>query len=371
MKHIFLHFPFFVALLCITPKTLVAQCSTISLITQQEVDNFKVNHPNCTQIQGNLNIGGAGSDIVNLDGLNEVVEVTGQFNIDAAESLVNFKGLDLLASIGGNLRVWNNPVLVNFDGLQSLKSIGGLLSVKANAGLKDFVGLEEIKKLGRLFVANNGALVNFKGLNQLDTLWNISGNIEANGGLVISNNALLQSLSDLSNLKTVASSINLFENPLIVSFDGLDNIDYKTINGLNINNNMMLDNCKFDNICRYLDEQVGPYTITNNFNQCKDVNAVMDACNPVTTSTEEHLPLTFNIFPNPVNTSKVEIQLQDWITHGVAEVINMQGQGITSLDFGQQQRISIDLPIGSGIYWIRIRDLQTLTESIKKVIVTR
>ena len=369
MKHIFLHFSLFAALLCITPKTLVAQCSTISLLTQQEVNDFKTNHSNCTEIQGNLNIGGANSDITNLDGLNEVVSITGQFNIDRAVSLVNFKGLDRLASIGGNMRIWNNPLLVNFEGLSALKNVGGLLSAKENSSLRDFTGLEEIKKLGRLFIQKNDALINFKGLNQLDMLWNVPGSVEADGSLVIINNDILQNLSDLSNLQAIASSLNVIGNPLITSFEGLDHIDYKTINGLVISGNMALDNCKFDNVCNYLDEQIGPYTINNNFNQCKDVNAIMDACNPVTTSTKEHLQLAFKTFPNPVTTSEVEIQLQDWITHGIAEVINVQGQRVSTLNFGQQQRISIDLPEGSGVYWIRVRDLQTLAESIKKVIV--
>ncbi|MEM9823692.1 MAG: hypothetical protein AAF985_21580, partial [Bacteroidota bacterium] len=63
------------------------------------------NFNDCTVIQGNLNIGGSGSDITNLNSLNEVVEITGQLNIEGAAQLQNFAGLDQLASIGGNLRV--------------------------------------------------------------------------------------------------------------------------------------------------------------------------------------------------------------------------------------------------------------------------
>ncbi len=40
----------------------------IEFSSQEEIDNFQTNYPNCTEIEGSVSI--AGDDITNLDGLN-------------------------------------------------------------------------------------------------------------------------------------------------------------------------------------------------------------------------------------------------------------------------------------------------------------
>jgi len=45
----------------------------ITFLTQEQIDNFQINNPNCTEIVGGVLI--EGNDITNLDGLNVITSV--------------------------------------------------------------------------------------------------------------------------------------------------------------------------------------------------------------------------------------------------------------------------------------------------------
>ena len=45
----------------------------ITFNTQEEIDNFQTNYPNCTEIEGGVKI--EGNDITNLDGLNVITSI--------------------------------------------------------------------------------------------------------------------------------------------------------------------------------------------------------------------------------------------------------------------------------------------------------
>ena len=45
----------------------------ITFTTQEQIDNFQTNHPNCTEIEGGVKI--EGNDITNLDGLNVITSI--------------------------------------------------------------------------------------------------------------------------------------------------------------------------------------------------------------------------------------------------------------------------------------------------------
>ena len=47
----------------------------ITFTTQEQIDNFQVNYPGCTEIEGDVII--SGEDITNLEGLNVVTDVGG------------------------------------------------------------------------------------------------------------------------------------------------------------------------------------------------------------------------------------------------------------------------------------------------------
>ncbi|MDB4303640.1 hypothetical protein N9934_02500 [Desulfosarcina sp.] len=49
----------------------------ITFSTQEQIDNFQTNYPNCTEIEGGVLI--EGNDITNLEGLNVLEIVYGYF----------------------------------------------------------------------------------------------------------------------------------------------------------------------------------------------------------------------------------------------------------------------------------------------------
>jgi len=111
--------------------------------TQEEIDDFQNNHPDCGIIEGDVRI--KGDDISNLD------------------------GLSVISAIGGYLKIWENPALTNFDGLSNLISIGGYLKVYTNNSLADISGLEALTYIdGYLYINSNDALTSLTGLENIE-----------------------------------------------------------------------------------------------------------------------------------------------------------------------------------------------------------
>lgn len=77
----------------------------ITFTSQEQVDDFSINYPGCTSIEGYVKIQGP---------------------------VTNLNGLSVLTLIGGDLNMLNNGTLQNFTGLENLESIGGGIIV-ANA----------------------------------------------------------------------------------------------------------------------------------------------------------------------------------------------------------------------------------------------
>jgi hypothetical protein len=113
---------------------LYGQCptTTVTIITQEDIDNFILDYPNCTVIPTNILIGD--SEITNLNGLSHITEIQGNLKIgdengsDFGTNVINFQGLNNLTTLGGYLFISTNDELVSFSGLESLTSIGGFYS---------------------------------------------------------------------------------------------------------------------------------------------------------------------------------------------------------------------------------------------------
>src|SRR5690606_28538142 len=112
---------------------LKAQCPTedVYLTSQEEVNNFATDHPDCTEISGGLNISG-GSTITDLSPLSNLTSVGGYLNIGSNSNLTNLDGLSNLTSVGGNLFISANSSLTNLDGLSNLSSVGVNLYIVSN-----------------------------------------------------------------------------------------------------------------------------------------------------------------------------------------------------------------------------------------------
>src|SRR5690606_26677244 len=124
--------------------TTLPQClaGNVSLTSQEQIDDFATNYPNCTEVSGNLTIQGA--NITDLTPLSNLTSVGGYLRISSNSNLINLDGLSNLTSVGGYLRISSNSNLINLDGLSNLTSVGADLVIEYNPSLTDISGLQNI-----------------------------------------------------------------------------------------------------------------------------------------------------------------------------------------------------------------------------------
>ncbi|MEE4255804.1 MAG: T9SS type A sorting domain-containing protein [Bacteroidales bacterium] len=104
--------------------------------TQEEVDDFQLNYPGCTAIEGFVSIGSAGYDnITNLSPLNVLTSIGGDLRISLCDSLDNLLGLENIDSIGGDLVIKSNNMLTSITNMGNAAYIGGNLSIHDNSQL--------------------------------------------------------------------------------------------------------------------------------------------------------------------------------------------------------------------------------------------
>lgn len=193
------------------------------------------------------------SNILSLEGLENLEEIKFKLDITNSNNLRNLKGLNNLKYVGdGNyysgITISENAALLSFDGLQNLNEIKGSFGIDSNNSLLNFDGLENLAKINQtMHLHGNDKLNNINSITNLKLL----------NGLVLENNPELtqlpnfinlthleyifiayggglKNLSGLSNLRTVGS-ISLKETTMY-SFDGLTNLD-------NILNFLQIERC--------------------------------------------------------------------------------------------------------------------------------
>ena len=248
------------------------------LETQQQVDNFPSNFPNCSILIGDLRIDHHLSDITNLDSLIQIKEIHGDLEIEKATLLESLSGLDSLNTITGELTISICHGLSDLEGLGNLITVDDKIEISFNQKLESLAGLHSLERNGTtLDISCNDNLTdvvfnsNFKNLNNLELFNNeklsilsfdsamldIAGEIklESNPNLIDINtfNTLdtvgsiyieempLTDMSGFSNLSHVINSIFLTENEQLASLDGLENLitvgkDLQVIENSVINN---------------------------------------------------------------------------------------------------------------------------------------
>ncbi len=213
----------------------------ITFTTQGQIDSFSINYPGCTEIGGDVTIGGLPSNysITNLDGLANLTSFGGDLNIRYNNVLTNLDGLTNISSIGGDLAI-DNKALTNLDGLANLTSIGGYLYIGSNHSLTNLNGLVNLTSIGgHLSIWNNNALADINGFTNLvsidgytkilqnDILSNIDGlaSLTSIGGsLQIRNNDMLTSLDGLASLTSIAGDLEIRANDTLSNIDGFTSL---------------------------------------------------------------------------------------------------------------------------------------------------
>ena len=353
------------------PQILSAQSCLpqgIDITTQEQIDNFQTNFPNCTKIEGVLHI--EGDEISNLNGLSSLTSLGDNVLIWNNPLLTDFSGLENVTSIDGSLDIVGNNNLESMNGLNSLTHISGMLNFAdynqpyilglenlsyigtgfsiGTTEIIDFTGLSNLKYIGGYFwVLNNSDLESLNGLDSLSTigvqlwLWANHSLINCNGmsmldsigmNIVIEDNDALLNLNGLEGIKEIGGAITIQDNYALSTLSGIDNIEAESIGNLKIVNNPSLSYCHVQSVCDYI---LTPNAVTNihdNSSGCNSEQEIEDAC--TVGIPESNSDLLLSTYPNPFTTSTtIEYELtvpsyvQITIYNAIGEAIHLADEG--------------------------------------------
>jgi hypothetical protein len=298
---------------CNNPSEIAAACGIELLclpygnyyfLNQSEIDNFQTNYPGCSELIGYVEIGG--SNITNLQGLNEVTTIHGNIMINNNDSLTSLSGLNSLNFIEGHLSIgywegWSyNHSLTSLNGLEGLDSVGGDL---------DFI-----------------------------------------------RNPVLVSLAGLTHLISIGGSLSLIENDSLESLAGLNNINPASINWLNIGGNISLSTCEVQSVCDYLANPGGYVDIGNNATGCNSQEEVEAACGVgLDESSVTGRQSSVSIYPNPSTTSiTISLPSTTPINNITLSIYNVNSQQVISCCLTVPITFLDISALPCGIYFARI-----------------
>lgn len=293
-----------------------SQCPSgdITFEYQWEIEEFALNYPNCTEINGNLNIGNQTVyAITSLLPLNNLTTVTGRLRIQNVWGLNSLSGLENINSVGELWVGYNfSENLTSLVGLEGLETVNGNITIGYNDGLTTLSGLDNLQTVsGDVWLAQLPALTSISSLNSLYSIdgsliiqsLNSLTSLNAYQSLISINNSLsidmtsLSSIDGFMNLQTINGFINIRQNNYLSDISNLQSVSPDLLDGLNIMNNPLLAVCSLSNICTYLtyDSIEYPRDISNNLGDCIDESAVINACNNLSVSSR-NLELNFKVF---------------------------------------------------------------------------
>ncbi len=343
----------------------IAQCPpSLTLTTQQEIDDFAINYPNCDGTGLSLEINNEVTPITNLNGLSQLNTVSslGIFFTNATD----LSGLDNITIISFHLRILGNADLESLNGLQSLKHVGNGLRIIINENLLSLEGLSGLTEIiGDVDISGNTSLQSLSGLNNLTR---VSGSLEIKS---------LPSLTDLLGLESLmevglspADRLYIFNNPQIGTLEGLENL--QTINGslnlrlngdlasiielsaletvteeINFQNNAQLSFCGIDVICNNLENTNIELIFTNNALGCSSIEEVEASC--LLSSGQVDLERALILYPNPVS-EILQIHTSEGIVLQKTTVYSVLGE---ELSITSEEKVDFS-NFSSGMYFVEV-----------------
>lgn len=321
MKQILLNWCYAILLFSGT-YSLKGQCPSSGILyldTQEKIDNFIIQYPNCTQIDGILKIQGLNNPISNfnglknitktkglqveytasptLEGLHNITSINGSLILDNNQNLTNLSALNQITSVEALVIISNNKLtdinelsklttvqyyvdinqndlLASLSGLSNLTSIGDNFNLRYNNSITNLNGLQNLKKVGSLKIELMQNLMNVDSLSNLTELTG-SSNFP---GLTIYGNSALSNIEGLIKLTTVANkAISIGQNSKLTSLKGLDNIDPNSISEVYINSSPKLSACSVPSICKFISNGGTAY-ISENAAGCRSSEEITTYC---------------------------------------------------------------------------------------------
>ena len=324
----------------------------ITFNTQAQIDNFQINHPNCTEIEGDVEI--SGDDITNLNGLNVLTSIGGWLYVMENDFLTSLTGLDNLTSIGGGLYIDGHDALTNLTGLEGLTFIGKEFAIDYNNALTNLMGLNNLTSIGAgLYIEGNASLTSLAGLENMTSIGE---------DFSIVYNASLTSLTGLDNLTSIGGWLGIEESASLTSLTGLDSIDAGSITNLYICDNESLSACEVQSVCDYLANPNGTIEIHDNAMGCNSQAEVETACENASVD-ELSQSNKLSIYPNP---SSYQITIETPITPNKNTFLTIYNQCSQQLITRPITEPKTEIDISSlpaGIYIVKVQS--------KKEIITR
>ena len=200
----------------LTRPSYCAASSTITLISQDDVDGFVTTYGDCDATPYGLTIDS--NTITQVNGLSNLVTIKGDLKLYSSQ-LSDISGLSNLTTIEGDLRVGDGSegtALTNLDALSNVTTLGGL------------------------WLFGNDQLENIDGLSQVTT---ITGDVLIGSSSTAQANDRLVQLDGLSGVTSIGGDFYLQYNPSIADLNGL--LALETVGGkLVIQGNAALGACE-------------------------------------------------------------------------------------------------------------------------------
>ena len=224
----------------------------VILTSQNEVDSFRVNYPNCTEIEGDLVIGNPDLSFINsLDSLIGLTSISGSLVIGGNLYLENLNGLNNLVSIGNDFRTYviktlthgtaqiGNGNLESLEALQNLQFIGGDLEIVNNSSLS-VCDMDWICS----YLNNPNGIVNIYGNAEgCKSVVDVAQNCGDSLPCLPYGNYRLYSQDDIDNFSQAFPNCNDLQGDLLI----MGNADMTNFNGLNgltsIGDDLWIFNC--------------------------------------------------------------------------------------------------------------------------------
>lgn len=286
--------------------------------TQEQIDSFSINYPECTEISGNVWIGS--EELTNISNLN---------------------GFSQITTFGGSVTIKNNPYLNSLNGLDSLTLIYGSLLIALNDSLADISALSNLAGIGGSFgFHGNDKMINLEGLNALEF---IGTNVWASG------NERLLSFQGLEGLSSIGGYLWINYNDSLNSLEGLNNIESGSIESLIVSYNPLLSECHIESICDYLLDPSGGIEIQVNAPGCNTAEEIIENC--FTGNEESFTEPKISIYPNPSELGTISLKLNNFQSNLNLVFFNSHGQEVYRQEVYEMETIINIKSWYSGIYF--------------------
>lgn len=218
---------------------------SVNFNSQEEINHFKIQFPDCTQINDHVRIEGINSNITDLSPFEKITALK-ELGISNT-NISSLYGFHHLQTVTDYLGIHGNKSLVNLNELSQLKK-AFFVDITRNDLLEDLNGLNQLTFVNQLSIENNLKLKNLNGLDQLTALSDgldypqFAGsylsvtynpqllNLEGlklkkiNGSISIMKNESLQTLKGLESLTQYNGDLRIQENPKLTNIEALGNV---------------------------------------------------------------------------------------------------------------------------------------------------